>query len=166
MKKIVVGLSGLLTVLTVLLGLSTAQPTLAETSVALNINVGVPILKAAPEVVYVPQSQVYVAPSVEYNLFFFQGYWWAFHGDRWYRAGGYNGPWIIIERRLVPSPLFRVPANFRSVYKSYKHIPYGQLKKHWQLQKGKPGPAKDQIRQNMPNRKLQPERGEGHGRGR
>jgi len=46
-----------------------------------------------------------------------------------YRGGGYNGPWVAVGPRYVPAPVYRVPANYRTVYGHEKPMPYGQWKK-------------------------------------
>ena len=120
-------------------------PALAGANV--NVSVGLPIAVApapvvvAPQPVYVqnppdmvviPGSSVYFAPGVSIDLFFHSGYWWNRRGDHWYRANGYNGPWSAVGPRHVPGPVYRVPANYRTVYVHEKPMPYGQWKKaHW-----------------------------------
>jgi hypothetical protein len=82
--------------------------------------------------VVIPGSSVYFAPGVSIDLFFHGDYWWNRRGDRWYRANAYNGPWHSVGPRYVPAPVYRVPANYRTVYVHEKRMPYGQWKKaHW-----------------------------------
>ena len=92
-----------------------------------NVNVNMGIL--APEMVVIPQSNVYFAPGVSVDLFFYDNRWWNRRGDRWYRGSGYNGPWVAVGPRYVPAPVYRVPADYRTVYGHEKRIPYGQWKK-------------------------------------
>ena len=68
-------------------------------------------------------------PGLEFDVFFYNGYWWSPRGNRWYRARAYNGPWGIIERRYVPALVYRVPKDYRARYEKQQHIPYGQWKK-------------------------------------
>lgn len=104
-----------------------------------NVNVGIPVpvvvapqpvvVEQPPEMVVIPSSNVYFAPSVSVDLFFYDNRWWTRRGDRWYRGNGYNGPWKSVGRRYVPAPVYRVPANYRSAYAHERRIPYGHWKK-------------------------------------
>ena len=75
-----------------------------------------------------PQMGIYYVPSVNFDLFFYNGYWWSPRGNRWYRAREYNGPWGVVRRKAVPASLFKVPKNYREVYKQEQHINYKQWK--------------------------------------
>jgi hypothetical protein len=103
----------------------------AAAEVHVNVNLGPPPIMVAqpPEVVMVPGSNVYFVPDVDYDVFFYNGFWWSPRGDRWYRARGYNGPWRVVARRIVPPPVFRVPRDYRRVYLRERHVPYGQWKR-------------------------------------
>ena len=131
---------------------SSASPVHAGANV--NVNVGIPIgvvaapapvvvapqpvyVEEPPEMVVIPQSNVYFAPGVSVDLFFYDNRWWNRRGDRWYRASGYNGPWVAVGQRHVPAPVYRVPANYRTVYVHEKPMPYGQWKKAHGIHGGK-----------------------------
>jgi hypothetical protein len=103
----------------------------AGADVHVNVNIGPPPIAVAapPEVVLVPNSDVYFVPGVDYDVFYYGGYWWSPRGDRWYRAREYNGPWGVVSQRMVPPPVYRVPHDYRQVYRHERHIPYGQWKK-------------------------------------
>lgn len=115
----------------------TAVPADAGTNV--NVNLGIPAavvvapqpvhVEQPPEMVVIPQSSVYFAPGVSVDLFFYDNRWWNRRGDRWYRGAGYNGPWVSVGPRHVPSAVYRVPANYRAVYAHEKPMPYGHWKK-------------------------------------
>jgi hypothetical protein len=105
-------------------------PVSAPADVNVNINIGAPVVVAEPAAVaLIPGAGVYFVPGVEPDLFFFGGFWWSPRGDRWYRAGAYNGPWVVVKRRVVPVEVVRVPRDYRARYKKAKHVPYGQWKK-------------------------------------
>lgn len=147
--------TGILTALAVLAFtgyLATATPVHAGANV--NVNVGIPIgvvatpapvvvapqpvyVEEPPEMVVIPQSNVYFAPGVSVDLFFYDNRWWNRRGDRWYRASDYNGPWVAVGPRHVPTPVYRVPANYRTVYVHEKPMPYGQWKKAHRIHGGK-----------------------------
>ncbi len=109
----------------------------AHAGTNVNVNLGVPVVVAPqpvvveqpPEMVVIPRSNVYFAPGVGVDIFFYDNRWWNRRGDRWYRGSGYNGPWVAVGPRHVPAPVYGVPANYRAVYAHEKPMPYGQWKK-------------------------------------
>lgn len=122
------GAAGVSAVLAVLLlwGL----PVSAAADVNVNVNIGAPVVIAEPPAVaLIPGAGVYFVPDAGPDFFFFGGFWWSPRGDRWYRARAYNGPWVVVERRIVPVEVVRVPGDYRARYKKAKHVPYGQWKK-------------------------------------
>ncbi len=109
----------------------------AGVGVNLNTNLGPPPVVVSPpsDLVLIPGTGVYFVPEISADVFFYDGFWWAPRGPGWYRAESPRGPWIIMDSRAVPPPLFRVPRDYRVVYRHERHIPYGQWKKehgdHW-----------------------------------
>lgn len=91
-------------------------------SVSLGINIGGP-----PQVVVVPGTPVYHAPSVPYNYFVYHHRYYLFHEGMWLSAGQYNGPWTVIAQERVPQPILVVPVNY------YKAPPG-----HWKEKHGPP----------------------------
>jgi hypothetical protein len=116
-----------------------AGTALAGVNLDVNINIGPPpiVVPAPPEVVLIPDYGVYFVPGVEFDVFFYNGYWWSPRGDRWYRARAYDGPWRIVGRRYVPRPVFRVPHDYRSVYGHERHIPYGEWRERHYRHEGR-----------------------------
>ena len=119
---------------------STTVPVHAGTNVNVNLGIPVPVVVAPqpvyieqpPEMVFIPQSNVYFAfaPGVSVDIFFYDNRWWNRRGDRWYRGNSYNGPWVAVGPRYVPVPVYRMPVDYRTFYVHEKHIPYGQWKKN------------------------------------
>jgi hypothetical protein len=109
-----------------------AVPALSEVSV--NIQIGPPpvLVEEPPELIVVPRTMVYFAPSARADLFFYRGRWWTRHEGRWFRANSYNGPWVGVGPRVVPVEIVRIPRDYRTVYVREHRIPHGQLKKHWE----------------------------------
>ncbi len=103
----------------------------SDVGVNLNVNLGPPPVIGSPpsELVLIPGTGIYFIPDREADIFFYGGYWWAPRGPRWYRAYAPHGPWVIVRRRSIPAPLFRVPHDYRVVYRGGERIPYGQWKK-------------------------------------
>ncbi len=128
MRKVVFGITGPAILLGTLLACGAPNEASARVDVGIGINIGPPpiVVPAPPEVVLVPGSQVYFVPGVDFDVFFYNGYWWSPRGDRWYRSRAYNGPWGIVNRRFVPRPVFGVPHDYRHMYGRERHIPYGE----------------------------------------
>jgi hypothetical protein len=106
-------------------------PDSAPAEVNVNVNIGTPpVVVAEPaEVVLIPEFGVYFVPDGDVDLFFHLGFWWSPRGDRWYRSRVWNGPWVVVERRIVPRKVVRVPRDYRVRYGKVKRVPYGQWKK-------------------------------------
>lgn len=105
----------------------------ATAQVSVNVNLGPPpvVVSEPPELVLVPNSNVYFVPEYNFDLFYYGGYWWSPRGDRWYRSRAYNGPWRIVSRRVIPVPVYRVPGDYRRVYVRERRIPYRQWNREW-----------------------------------
>jgi len=108
-----------------------ATPGFAGMDVSVNIGVPAVVVAGPPEMVLVPNSQIYYAPSVEAELFFYRGNWYTRSGHRWYRGRSYKGPWAVAAPRTVPGAFGRLPGNYRTVYVRGERVPYGHLKNHW-----------------------------------
>jgi hypothetical protein len=140
---------------------------LAGVSVGVNVNLGPPpiVVSAPPEVVLVPNTDVYFVPGVEFDVFFFNGYWWSPRGDRWFRARAYDGPWRVVQRRFVPRAVFGVPHDYRSLYVRERHIPYGEWRgRHFREERREMKEERHERREEFRERGERGEHGEhGHG---
>jgi len=114
--------------------LAVASGERTRANVNFNVNLGPPpiMVEEPPEVVMMPQTGIYFVPGISFDVFFYNGYWWSPRGDRWYRSNRYNGSWVVVERNYVPAHLYKVPRNYREVYKKERHVNYGQWKKQGQ----------------------------------
>ena len=88
---------------------ATAQVSLYIREPHVSIGVNLPVY---PEFVRVPGYPVYYAPRVSSNIFFYDGLYWVFTGDRWYASTWYNGPWYEVEPEGVPLYVLRVPVRY------------------------------------------------------
>ena len=88
-----------------------------------NVSVGwpPPVILKQPAVVAVPETKVYRAPSLEFNVFVFGGKYYSLHNDRWYVTAKVGAPWtpLIVEH---------VPTEVRAVPVKYYKIPPGHAK--------------------------------------
>jgi len=124
MKKIIV----IATMLLLLLGFS------GHGMAGIHIGVNIPpppvfVFPTPPELVVIPGTYVYFCPDVDFDIFFYAGYWYRPYGGYWYRSVGYGGPWAYIGS--PPSVLLRVPPDFRIITRGYRRIPYGELHRNW-----------------------------------
>jgi hypothetical protein len=81
------------------------------------VRVAVPTVRfeVAPPVVEV-QPGVMVVRDYGEEVFFVDGrYWMRTPDGRWYRANDYRGGWVVVEPRVVPAPIVRMPPG------RYKH---------------------------------------------
>jgi len=115
----------------------------AIAGVSININVPPPpppplappplAFATPPDVVVVPSgaSDVYMVPNTV-GLYFQGGYWYRFHGDRWFRASIYSGPWRPIGISLVPRSVVVIPPDYiLGMPPGYHRIHYRDFDRHW-----------------------------------
>lgn len=83
-----------------------------------------PVVIHQPQYVWVPAWGVYVIE--DYDIVYYEPYFYYFHGGHWYYGRHYSGPWVFVQVASLPSPVRRLPpGHFKT------HIPPGQAKKHW-----------------------------------
>lgn len=134
MNKILAGI--LLLTLAVIL----PQPLRAEVNI--NIGFGLPepvYFERPPEVIVLPDTRnVYVVPESEYELFFWNGWWWRPWQGRWYRSRSYNRGWAYYNN--IPSFYYDVDPDWRDYYRArnwsghrwnYERIPHQRLQSNW-----------------------------------
>jgi hypothetical protein len=77
-------------------------PAGAQVHVQVGIQLPPPIVfSAPPEVVVMPGSYVYVAPDVEEDIYFVDGFWWRPWNGHWYRSQYYDRGWGYYESEPV-----------------------------------------------------------------
>ena len=101
----------------------------------IHIGVNIPLppiftFSASPELVVIPGTYAYYDPDVDFNLFFYAGYWYRPYERYWYRSVSYEGPWVYIG--TPPYVLLSLPQNYRIMTRGYRRIPYGELHRNWQ----------------------------------
>jgi hypothetical protein len=116
-------------------------PTMAMGRVDVGIIIPLPppiIFAAPPELIVIPDTYVYVAPDVDVDLFFWDGWWWRLWDGRWYRSQYYNQGWGYYDN--VPSFYFDVDPGWRGYYRNhnwygqrwdYERIPNQRLQQNW-----------------------------------
>jgi len=117
------------------------MPTMAAVDISIGIALPPPIVfPAPPAVIVMPDTNsVYAVPSIDVDLFFWNGWWWRPWEGRWYRSRYYNRGWGYYDR--VPSFYFDVDPGWRGYYRdhnwyghrwNYEPIPHQRLQQNWQ----------------------------------
>jgi hypothetical protein len=113
-------------------------PTMARVDVNIGISLPPIVFAAPPELIVIPDTYVYVAPDVDGDLFFWNGWWWRLWEGRWYRSHYYNRGWG--RYNTVPSFYFDVDPGWRGYYRDrnwyghrwdYERIPNQRLQRSW-----------------------------------
>ncbi|MGB5218775.1 MAG: hypothetical protein WBN66_10810 [Smithella sp.] len=124
-----------------LLTLVVFVPASAMARVSVHINIPLPppiIFPAPPELVVIPETDVYAVPDVEDEIFFYGGWWWRPWDGRWYRSRYYDRGWAYYPN----SPYFHrsIPSQWRDNYRNHqwrgyrwehKPIPHQELQRNW-----------------------------------
>ncbi len=105
-----------------------------QSMASVNINVNIPpppvfTFSGPPELVLIPGTYAYYDPDVDFNLFFYSGYWYRPYRGYWFRSASYEGPWIYLGS--PPPVLVSLPSDYRIVTRGYRHIPYWELRRNW-----------------------------------
>ncbi len=136
MKKLLFG--------TIVLALISIFPITTMAGVDVNVGISIPLpppvtFAAPPDVVALPDTNgVYVAPGVNVDMFFWNGFWWRPWEGRWYRSPYYDRGWAYFDS--VPSFYYDVDPYWRGNYQNhnwhghiwnYQPIPHSQLQQNW-----------------------------------
>jgi hypothetical protein len=117
-------------------------PTMARVSIGLNISIPLPPLitfSSPPEVVVIPETDVYSDPDLDVNMYFYGGWWWRPWQGRWYRSHDYNSGWEYY--RSTPSFYNKIPSGWRGAYRERRYkgnewnsqrVNHEQLQQNWQ----------------------------------
>ena len=112
-------------------------PCLAQARIVISLPPPIPFL-APPLMVVLPETEVYVAPDCDQDLYFYQGFWWRPWGGRWYRSLNYDSGWEFYNG--VPGWYGGVYPRWRDNYRNhmwggqrwdYRSVPYGDVRTNW-----------------------------------
>ncbi len=116
-------------------------PCLAQARVDIRISFPLPppiVFSAPPEMVVLPETEVYVAPDYDQDIYFYGGWWWRPWGGRWYRSLNYDSGWEFYNG--VPGWYGGVYPRWRDNYRNhmwggqrwdYRPVPYGDVRTNW-----------------------------------
>jgi hypothetical protein len=104
-------------------GVLALLPAPGAAQINIGITVGTPppprlVIPVPPQLVVIPQTQVFYAQAVPYNCFFYSGKYYVSHEGAWFVAPAHQGPWTFVAVERVPKPLLRVPV-------AYYKVPHG-----------------------------------------
>jgi hypothetical protein len=91
-------------------------PAPAQVEVHASFRLGLPV---APPLVVV-QPGVQVVQDHDDEVFVHGGAYWVRRGDRWYRSRGPQAAFVVVDTRLVPEPVRRLPPGH---YRRYRPPP-------------------------------------------
>lgn len=87
--------------------------------VQVQIQAPLPVIRfEAPPPLVVVEPGIQVVPEHDEEIFFHDGWYWHRTGGRWYRSRDHQGHWAVVEERVVPAPLARIPVG---KYRHWKH---------------------------------------------
>jgi hypothetical protein len=119
------------------------QPMMAGVNVGIHISLPHPIMySGSPQMIVLPETNVYVVPDMEEEIFFYDGWWWRPWEGRWFRSRDYRSGWNHYSH--VPSFYASIPSSWRSDYRehrwrghqwNYQHIPQQHVENNWQAWK-------------------------------
>jgi len=179
MKKLLFG--------TLFLALVFVLPAPAMARVSVNVGISLPpiVFGGPPELVVIPETNVYAVPDVDADIFFYGGWWWRPWEGKWYRSRNYDSGWGYY--RGTPAFHRSIPSGWRNDYRenrwkgnqwNHEKVPHQQVQQnwrgweknnHWQKQNswGVQGMKKDRKGSQQPSRDVQQhEQREDHERGR
>jgi hypothetical protein len=117
--------SGLLLLLLLMLG--AALPALAHAQVNVHVNIGPPVpvvVEAPPQMLFLSDPGVYLAVGIPYDVYFIAGRYYYFHGNNWFWARGYRGPWTYVEYRALPPGLRKYKVDRMREYRDHEYRIY------------------------------------------
>lgn len=126
---------------TLLLTAALLLPMPVGAGVDVGVSISLPpliVFSGPPEVVVIPETNVYAVPDVDVDIFFYEGWWWRPWEGRWYRSQNYNSGWQ--HYKSAPSFHRGIPPGWRNSYREGRwkghhwerqRIPHQQVQKNW-----------------------------------
>jgi len=88
-------------------------------------------IEEAPQFIYSPDLNAYVAVGVPYDLVYAGGAYYCFSGGRWYRSAYYNGPWVYVPRRSYPRTFVTYRVDTIRAYRDREYRVYVRDRDHY-----------------------------------
>jgi hypothetical protein len=125
----------------ILLMLAVLMPVSAVAGVSVHVSIPLPppiAFPAPPDLVVIPETDVYAVPDVADDIFFYGGWWWRPWDGRWYRSHYYDRGWA--HYRGVPSFHRNIHPGWRENYRNHEwkghqweqqRVPHRDLQRNW-----------------------------------
>ena len=84
-----------------------------------------------PNVVLVPNTQVYYAPYGNYEVYRYRNHWYANRNGTWFRSSNYRGPYYQTDMDRVPQPVVSVPMDYRQQFNDRHHNGWHRNHREW-----------------------------------
>jgi hypothetical protein len=132
MKKMFLGM------LLVTGGLFFTVPPTVGAEVSISVSLPLIAFSGQPAMVVLPETDIYVVPEVDADLYFFDGWWWRPWQGRWYRSHRYDAGWEFYGS--VPSFYGNVYSGWRNDYRdhrwqgqawNYQRLSHRQVQNNW-----------------------------------
>ena len=113
----------------------------AEAPIDMGVSVPLPppiVISGPPEMVALPDTDVYVVPDCDQDIYFYGGWWWRPWGGRWYRSLNYDSGWEFYNG--VPGWYGGVYPHWRENFRNhmwggerwdYRPVPYHDVRTNW-----------------------------------
>ncbi len=88
-------------------------------------------LAEAPQFIYAPELNMYVAVGVPYDLVYSGRDYYCFYRGRWFRGPYYNGPWEYVPRRSYPTVFLRFRIGDFRHYRDREYRRYEDEGEHY-----------------------------------
>jgi hypothetical protein len=114
------------TLMTAISGFVLPPPIHAD-SVSVGINIGAPpppppyVVQGPPQLVVVPGTPVYYAPSLSFNFFAYSGRYYTYYNGGWFMTANFGTPWNYVAVQRVPRPVRGVPVTYYKVPPGHGH---------------------------------------------
>ncbi|HSN92953.1 MAG TPA: hypothetical protein VLS93_17105 [Anaeromyxobacteraceae bacterium] len=102
---------------TILLALFLPSLASAQISASAGIRIDLPVV--LPQLVVVSPG-IQVVPSVPYEVFYVNGFYWVREDGGWYRSRSHRGGWMLVPAARVPPGLVRIPPGRYKAWKPAK----------------------------------------------
>lgn len=98
------------------------------------------VVVAGPRLVVIAGSDIRYCLECDEDVFFYLDWWYVYRFGAWYRCGAWGGPWVVVERGVLPAAFIRVPpGRFKRRWSAYHpaHDHHPDLDA-WPVQPGAP----------------------------
>jgi hypothetical protein len=82
-------------------------------------------ISSEPDVIEIPNTDVYYIPDVPEHIVFYEGNWYRLHENHWFMSTSYSGPWAYVES--PPSVIVSLPSEYHGEH----HVHWRDLKDKW-----------------------------------